>query len=254
MPLVKHNYQSTVLDINSATEMSNQGVIYTELNLGKNSKKQRRKYKDIKSSISVTEEEITYADLNLRNSSQEHPGDDKDNHCKEFPSPPEKLTAGILGITCFVLMVTVVVMITVVIPSTVIQEENNSSLIGTQKAYHCRRCPKEWLTYSNNCYYISIEKVTWNESLVSCASKNSNLLYIDNEEEMSFLHSLSLLSWVGVFRKSKDHPWELINGSTFKLKVKESSDDERNCAMLYSSELKSDSCESSNTYNCKHKL
>ncbi|VTJ90615.1 Hypothetical predicted protein, partial [Marmota monax] len=70
----------------------------------------------------------------------------------------------------------------------------------------------------------------------------------------SFLHSLSLLSWVGVFRKSKDHPWELINGSTFKLKVKESSDDQRNCAMLYSSELKSDSCESSNTYNCKHKL
>uniref|UniRef100_A0A8C6A5K1 NKG2-A/NKG2-B type II integral membrane protein-like n=2 Tax=Marmota marmota marmota TaxID=9994 RepID=A0A8C6A5K1_MARMA len=200
--------------------MSNQGVIYTELNLGKNPKKQRRKYKDIKSSISVTEEEITYADLNLRNSSQEHPGNDKDNHCK----------------------------------ATVIQEENNSSLIGTQKAYHCRRCPKEWLTYSNNCYYISIEKVTWNESLVSCASKNSNLLYIDNEEEMSFLHSLSLLSWVGVFRKSKDHPWELINGSTFKLKVKESSDDERNCAMLYSSELKSDSCESSNTYNCKHKL
>ncbi|XP_048650955.1 NKG2-A/NKG2-B type II integral membrane protein-like isoform X2 [Marmota marmota marmota] len=220
MPLVKHNYQSTVIDINSATEMSNQGVIYTELNLGKNPKKQRRKYKDIKSSISVTEEEITYADLNLRNSSQEHPGNDKDNHCK----------------------------------ATVIQEENNSSLIGTQKAYHCRRCPKEWLTYSNNCYYISIEKVTWNESLVSCASKNSNLLYIDNEEEMSFLHSLSLLSWVGVFRKSKDHPWELINGSTFKLKVKESSDDERNCAMLYSSELKSDSCESSNTYNCKHKL
>uniref|UniRef100_A0A8D2ANT6 Killer cell lectin like receptor C1 n=1 Tax=Sciurus vulgaris TaxID=55149 RepID=A0A8D2ANT6_SCIVU len=217
--------------------MSNQGVIYSELNLGKNPKKQQRKSKDIKNSISVTEEEITYADLNLQNSSQEHPGNDKDDHCKEFPSPPEKLIAGILGITCFALMVTVVVMITVVIPP-----------------HHCGRCPKEWLTYSNSCYYISVERKTWNESLVSCASKNSNLLYIDNEEEMDFLHSLSLLSWVGVFRKSRDHPWVLINGSTFKLKIKESSDDEHNCAMLYSSELKSDSCVSSNTYNCKHKL
>ncbi|XP_047406461.1 NKG2-A/NKG2-B type II integral membrane protein-like isoform X2 [Sciurus carolinensis] len=231
--------------------MSNQGVVYSELNLGKNPKKQQRKSKDIKSSISVAEEEITYADLNLQNSSQEHPGNDKDDHCKEFPSPPEKLIAGILGITCFALMVTVVVMITVVIPSTVIQEENNSSLIRTQKAHHCEHCPKEWLTYSNSCYYISVERKTWNESLVSCASKNSNLLYIDNEEEMDFLHSLSLLSWVGVFRKSRDHPWVLINGSTFKLKIKESSDDEHNCAMLYSSELKSASCVSSNTYNYK---
>ncbi|XP_047406462.1 NKG2-A/NKG2-B type II integral membrane protein-like isoform X3 [Sciurus carolinensis] len=200
--------------------MSNQGVVYSELNLGKNPKKQQRKSKDIKSSISVAEEEITYADLNLQNSSQEHPGNDKDDHCK----------------------------------ATVIQEENNSSLIRTQKAHHCEHCPKEWLTYSNSCYYISVERKTWNESLVSCASKNSNLLYIDNEEEMDFLHSLSLLSWVGVFRKSRDHPWVLINGSTFKLKIKESSDDEHNCAMLYSSELKSASCVSSNTYNYKRKL
>uniref|UniRef100_A0A2K5P431 Killer cell lectin like receptor C1 n=1 Tax=Cercocebus atys TaxID=9531 RepID=A0A2K5P431_CERAT len=215
--------------------MDNQGVIYSDLNLPPNQKRQQQKPKGNSRSTLVTEQEITYAELNLQKTSQDFQGNDKTNHCKDLPSAPEKLIAGILGIICLVLMASVVTI--VVIP-----------------LRHCGHCPEEWITYSNSCYYIGKEKRTWAESLLACASKNSSLLSIDNEEEMKFLTAISPSSWIGVFRDSSQHPWVTINGLTFKHEIKESDNAEHNCAMLHAGGLKSDQCESTIIYHCKHKL
>ncbi|XP_037370256.1 NKG2-A/NKG2-B type II integral membrane protein-like [Talpa occidentalis] len=238
--------------------MNNQGVTYAELNLPKKSKGRQVKPKGTK--ISEPQQEITYADLKLRNVSQDLPGKDKRNHCKGLAAPPEKLIAGILGLTCLVLIGTIVTLWVISITGT---QKNNSSLT-TQKANlpansslecHYGTCPKDSFTYSKSCYFSSNEKKTWNESVKACASKKSHLLYIDHEKEMEFLKSMELLSWVGVSRESSNQPWKAINGSVFKQNVTDlSTGINNNCIMLTSSGLRADLCEYRSVYYCKQRL
>nr|XP_023410054.1 NKG2-A/NKG2-B type II integral membrane protein-like isoform X4 [Loxodonta africana] len=118
------------------------------------------------------------------------------------------------------------------------------------KASHCGRCPEDWLSYSNNCYYVSSDKKTWTESQMACASKKSNLTNIDNEEEMKFMDLLSS-SWVGLSRESSNYPWLWINGSPSNQKIREIPNRTYNCAIIFSSSLQSASCGSAKTYICK---
>ncbi|XP_021571897.1 NKG2-A/NKG2-B type II integral membrane protein-like, partial [Carlito syrichta] len=93
--------------------MDNHRVIYSKLNLPPNPKNQGRKSKGKKGSILVTEQEITYAELSLPTAIHDLLDNDKTFHSKDLSSPPEKLIAGILGIICLALIVTMVTIVIV---------------------------------------------------------------------------------------------------------------------------------------------
>ncbi|XP_059042087.1 NKG2-F type II integral membrane protein-like isoform X1 [Mustela lutreola] len=227
--------------------MNNQGVTYAELSQVKGSRRQQVKAKGTKSPISGTEQEITYVELNLQDVSRDLQGSGKNCQWKG------KLIADILGITCLVLMSTVVTI--AVIHFTTGPVQNKASVeITTQKAYHCGDCPKEWITYSKTCYYISTERKPWNESRLSCASKSSTLLSIEDEEEM-YLFSLLIHSlWI-----SRDSQNISINSSVWPKvstsfpKVSSISSESDNCPFFNSVSKKTlfDSCLYQKIYVCK---
>ncbi|XP_053517812.1 NKG2-A/NKG2-B type II integral membrane protein-like [Artibeus jamaicensis] len=230
--------------------MSDQRVTYAELNLAKDAKRQHMKPKGTKGSIPGTEQELTYVELNLQNASQDLGGSDKSNHCKASPSPPEKLVAGILGVICLVLMCTLVTWI-----NFKHWNQTGNQKTGNQKAYNCGRCPPEWLIYSNNCYYISTEKKTWNDSFMACAAKSSSLLYIENEEEMNFLNILKIRPWTGLSQRNNTNSWAWTTGTTLSSELfSKTSKLDKNCvfADFHSHMFYSKSCLENITYVCKH--
>ncbi|KGL85783.1 C-type lectin domain family 4 member D, partial [Tinamus guttatus] len=48
-------------------------------------------------------------------------------------------------------------------------------------------CPKEWKFFQKNCYYISTDYMSWNDSKKNCTGMGSNLVVIKTEAEQVFL-------------------------------------------------------------------
>ncbi|XP_060050368.1 C-type lectin domain family 7 member A isoform X4 [Erinaceus europaeus] len=105
--------------------------------------------------------------------------------------------AVILGILCLALLVIAVVLGTMV---------------------HYSSCPPNWITYKNSCYLLGTSMDSWEGSKRQCSLLGSNLLKIDNSEELEFIRRQVSLRphhsfWIGLSRSQTEGPWLWEDGS-----------------------------------------
>uniref|UniRef100_A0A2K5CR77 Natural killer cells antigen CD94 n=1 Tax=Aotus nancymaae TaxID=37293 RepID=A0A2K5CR77_AOTNA len=105
-----------------------------------------------------------------------------------------RLISGTLGIICLSLMATLGILL-----------KNYSD---------CCSCQEKWIGYRCNCYFISSESKSWNESRRLCASQKSSLLQLQSRDELQdFMSSSQQFYWIGLSYSEEQNAWLWERGS-----------------------------------------
>uniref|UniRef100_A0A671F1H0 Natural killer cells antigen CD94 n=1 Tax=Rhinolophus ferrumequinum TaxID=59479 RepID=A0A671F1H0_RHIFE len=121
----------------------------------------------------------------------------------------------------------------------------------------CCSCQEKWIGYRCNCYFISNGKETWTESRDFCASQNSSLLHLQNEDELSFMNHSINFYWIGLSYNEEQGVWQWEDGSALSPDLFSLSQtvNIQNCITYRASGSTLDkACESKSRYICKKKL
>ncbi|XP_060777606.1 natural killer cells antigen CD94-like [Neoarius graeffei] len=81
------------------------------------------------------------------------------------------------------------------------------------RGYRCPECGRGWLKFDNSCYFMSKERLSWQESREACQKQGGDLAVIDSEHVQNFLtDSGGMLYWIGL-RYSEKQQWMWINNT-----------------------------------------
>ncbi|XP_053234660.1 killer cell lectin-like receptor subfamily B member 1A isoform X2 [Podarcis raffonei] len=79
----------------------------------------------------------------------------------------------------------------------------------------CKVCPLQWQLHRDKCYWPSEDTKTWDESQHDCSTRDSQLLVIQDKEELDFIESITKNSkyWIGLSLLKSKKKWTWITGS-----------------------------------------
>ncbi|XP_062855486.1 hepatic lectin-like [Trichomycterus rosablanca] len=80
-------------------------------------------------------------------------------------------------------------------------------------------CLKDWFFYKDKCYFISTERMNWNNAEKKCTEKKSHLLVVNDQEELEFVSQLlewQTSYWIGLVERDEEGNWSWVDGTDFK--------------------------------------
>ncbi|XP_004438700.1 PREDICTED: killer cell lectin-like receptor subfamily B member 1 [Ceratotherium simum simum] len=210
---------------------------------------------------------VIYADLNLSR--------DSGLEISSPPSLPQDICQGprwhqfALKLSCagiILLALTVIVLSVSVIflrqkssiekSSVDVQEKRNE----TTERPSLLECPVDWRPFQGKCLFLSQASNPWNDSLADCSTKESNLLLIQDQEELKLIQKLinngGILYWIGLNFTLPEKNWKWINGSFLKSNVLKITGDakENSCVYISWTDILSENCETENKWICQKEL
>nr|XP_042698565.1 killer cell lectin-like receptor subfamily B member 1B allele B [Chrysemys picta bellii] len=121
----------------------------------------------------------------------------------------------------------------------------------------CKLCPGNWVLHGDKCYWLSNEADTWSTSHDDCSRKGSQMLVIQDREQMDSLQPVlpaDLAVWIGLTFNSTQGKWTWLDGASFhgKLELPESSQGaESNCGTLIKNKTDFDVCSTELKWLCQ---
>ncbi|CAM5159016.1 unnamed protein product [Eretmochelys imbricata] len=91
-----------------------------------------------------------------------------------------------------------------------------SSLSNSTEGAECKLCPMDWLLHRRKCYWVSKEFKNWKKSFEDCTVKTSQMLVIQDQDEMDFIRNVTSgvnHVWIGLNVTSPERNWMWVDGS-----------------------------------------
>ncbi|XP_029369341.1 natural killer cells antigen CD94-like [Echeneis naucrates] len=137
-----------------------------------------------------------------------HKGAHSHRHLPAAKPNPFRTAMLVLGLLCFLLWAGGVVLSIFLMKTIMNNEQLTTSLKELRSNYtklsndYCQQhdSTAEWKRFRCSCYYISIDKKSWNESREDCRSRGAHLVIINSKEEQEFVSKINGhgSSWIGL--------------------------------------------------------
>ncbi|XP_033078759.1 C-type lectin domain family 4 member A isoform X2 [Trachypithecus francoisi] len=203
--------------------------------------------------------EITYAEVRFQNESKFSGMDSASSAASKERTAPHEGNTGFSKLLCASLMILFLLLaISFFIAffiffqkySQLLEKMTTKDLVHTtlecvkknttmeETAWSC--CPKNWKPFSSNCYFISTESASWQNSEKDCARMEAHLLVINTQEEQDFIfQNLQEESayFVGLSDPEGQRHWQWVdqtpyNESSTFWHPQEPSDPDERCVVL----------------------